>query len=61
MSGLRLVLLDESGEPAAQEVVGRITLSWRSGSKKANWAASEPLKLPPAKVLAATASSGKGG
>ena len=45
------MLLDESGEPAAQEVAGRITASWRSGSKKANWTASEPLKLPIAKVL----------
>lgn len=53
--GLRILLLDESGQPAAQEVVGRVTLSWRSGNKKVTWSsaaltAAQGIKLPPCKV-----------
>lgn len=55
VSGLRVVLVDESGQPSAQELAGKLTVSWRSGSKKSTWGsqtgtASVGLKLPPAKV-----------
>lgn len=54
-SGLKVALLDESGQPAAHEVAGKVTLSWRSGSKKVTWGAQAStatpgIKLPPAKV-----------
>ncbi len=54
-SGLKVALLDESGQPAAHEVAGKVTLSWRSGSKKVTWGAQAAtatpgIKLPPAKV-----------
>lgn len=50
-----MALLDESGQPAAHEVAGKVTLSWRSGSKKVTWGekastATPGIKLPPAKV-----------
>jgi len=49
VSGIRIVLVDEGGNPAAQEVSGKITVSWRGGSKKATWCG-EGLKLPAFKV-----------
>ena len=54
-SGLKVALLDESMQPAAHEVAGKVTLSWRSGSKKVTWGAQAStatpgIKLPPAKV-----------
>ena len=57
-SGLKVALLDESGQPAAHEVAGKVTLSWRSGSKKVTWGAQAStatpgIKLPPAKVWGA--------
>ncbi|PRW58303.1 Structural maintenance of chromosomes flexible hinge domain-containing 1 [Chlorella sorokiniana] len=53
--GLKVALLDESGQPAACEVAGKVTLSWRSGSKKVTWGsqastATPGIKLPPAKM-----------
>lgn len=55
VSGLRVVLLDDSGQPAAQEVSGKLNVSWRAGCKKSTWGAqlgtaSAGLKLPPCKV-----------
>lgn len=52
VSGLRIALLDESGAPSAQQVPGKITVSWRGGSKKITWGG-EPLKLPGPTVRAA--------
>jgi hypothetical protein len=49
VSGLRLALLDEGGEPVAHEVRGKMNVSWRSGSKKAAWSG-DPLRLPPVQV-----------
>ena len=49
VGGLRLVLLDESGAPAAESASGKITVSWHSGSKKINWKG-DPIKLPPLKA-----------
>lgn len=66
VSGLRLVLLDESGAPAPQEMQGRITLSWRGGHKKVTWNAAGPtatsaMKLAPVKVQIVLWVGGNGG
>ena len=55
MSGLRAVLLDESGAPAAGELAGKVTLSWRSGSKKTTWGAAAATATPGIKLPAAKA------
>lgn len=49
MTGLRLALLDEGGHPVAQEVRGKMNVSWRGGSKKATWSGAA-LRLPPVQV-----------
>lgn len=45
VTGLRMVLLDASGAPARQSLAGKITASWKNGSKKVTWQG-EPIKLP---------------
>ena len=45
VAGLRMILVDGSGAPAAPGVAGKMTLSWKSGSKKAMWDG-ESLKIP---------------
>jgi hypothetical protein len=40
-----MILVDGSGAPAAPGVAGKMTLSWKSGSKKAMWDG-ESLKIP---------------
>lgn len=42
---IRLMLLDESGAPAALPVTGKVHVSWHSGAKKITWKG-EPIKLP---------------
>ncbi|KAL4529033.1 hypothetical protein Ndes2526B_g06875 [Nannochloris sp. 'desiccata'] len=42
---IRLMLLDESGAPAALPVTGRVHVSWHPGAKKITWKG-EPIKLP---------------
>lgn len=46
VSGLRMVLLDGSGAPAAQQVSGRVTVSFRGGGKTCTWTG-DSIKLPP--------------
>ena len=43
--GLRLMLLDEAGSPAATNVDGKVHVSWHKGHKKISWKGS-PIKLP---------------
>lgn len=45
VQGLRMMLLDERGLPAEQAVAGKITASWKKGSKKVSWKG-EAIKLP---------------
>lgn len=49
LGGLKLVLLDEAGAPAAMPVTGKVTVSWHRGHKKISWKG-EPIKLPVVKV-----------
>jgi hypothetical protein len=42
---IQLMLLDESGAPAALPVTGRVHVSWHSGGKKITWKG-ESIKLP---------------
>lgn len=49
ISGLRLSLVDSSGQDAATTVNGKVIVSWRKGSKRISWDGS-PIKLPTIKV-----------
>lgn len=47
--GLRLMLLDESGQPATTSVSGKVHVSWHNGCKKTTWNGA-PIKLPAIKA-----------
>lgn len=49
ISGLRLYLVDASGQDAAATVNGKVIVSWRKGSKRISWDGT-PIKLPTIKV-----------